>query len=73
MSLVNHKEVRKIAKERGKRISKEFLYVFELLVRERLGLAINDPNGKRKTLDRKVAERVFGGRGDAALPAAQSQ
>ncbi len=60
--IVKATEVKKMAKESGKRVSKDFIAAFEHQVETRLKQCIAEHNGGRKTLDAPVAILVFGGK-----------
>lgn len=60
--------VRKAAKARGKRVSKDFLEALDRLVEHKLNQACDQHNGSKKTLDSAVAGLVLGNTGFGAHP-----
>ena len=60
--MLNKAEVRKMAKEAGKRVSPAFLSALEFVVREKVRACVALHNGGKKTLTADTVHFVFGAR-----------
>lgn len=54
-NLLNHKAIKELAKENGKRVSADFFACLERFVEKKIVKACNIWNGQKKTLDASVA------------------
>lgn len=59
--MLNKAEVRKMAKEAGKRVSPDFLSALEFQVREKVRACVELHNGGKKTLTPEAVHFIFGG------------
>lgn len=54
--------IRKIAKQHGKRVSKDFLEALDRYIEKKVALACSEHNGGKKTLDSGLAAFFLGNR-----------